>query len=50
MKERDAKLEGLRPNDDMPVRAMPASLPEDEKALEHPPGRIQHKEEPWCLP
>jgi len=43
LKKRDAKLEGLRPNDDMPVRAMPASLPEDEKALEHHLGGFSTK-------
>ncbi len=45
MKERDAKLEGLRPNDVMPVRAMPASLPEDEKALEHHLGGFSTKKD-----
>ena len=45
MKKRDAKLEGLRPNDDMPVRAMPASLPEDEKALEHHLGGFSTKKD-----
>lgn len=43
LKKRDAKLEGLRPNVDMPVRAMPASLPEDEKALEHHLGGFSTK-------
>lgn len=43
MKVWDAKLEGLTSNATYLSSATPASLPEDEKALEHSSGRIQHQ-------